>query len=95
MISGAATESKNEQSDYNLILNLIESTVNGGDVETADFDEYLKREWSLFLEKKREIKLNMMCLDLDSKILSKLIMFNVVRNQIYAANGKDNVLRPE
>ena len=96
---------KEKQSDFDLLSDLIKFTLNESDGGFTDFDLYLKNEWKLFLQNKTEITVNLRWLNDYFQSLSKLVMFNVVRNGGYdaergglwsdTANGKDNVLRPE
>ena len=98
MISGVSMQGcplKEKQSDFDLLSDLIKFTLNESDGGFTDFDLYLKNEWKLFLQNKTEITVNLYCLDSCFQSLSKLVMFNVVDNEVDTANGKDNVLRPE
>ncbi len=86
---------REEQSDFDLLSELIEFTVNERGGGVTDFDSYLKNEWKLFIQNRTEIKLHLHQLKIHFQSLSKLVMFNVVDNEKKTANGKDNVLRPE
>ena len=77
-----------------LLQKLIESELSSGDSVVTEFDGYLKKEWSLFLETKQEIKVNRYCTNRGYKILSKLIAFALVKyEEGEAAKGNDSVLK--
>ncbi len=98
MISGVDMDGcplKEEQSDFDLLSELIEFTVNERGGGVTDFDSYLKNEWKLFIQNRTEITLKLYYLKHEFQSLSKLVMFNVMYNSNKTANGKDNVLRPE
>merc|ERR1712087_425385 len=90
-----------EQSDYDLISKLIEMELNGGVVVSNEFDEYLKNEWDLFLQQKKEIRLKLETMNDDSRTwkfnhLHKLAMYDVVKYRWNeSAVGKVNVMKPE
>lgn len=87
---------KPEAADCELLQKLIESELSGGDGAVTEFDEYLKKEWSLFLETKQQIKVNWRQMNEEYKILSKLIVFDLVEyEEGEAAKGNDNVLKGE
>ena len=97
MLSGVGGMSREvKQSDYKLISNLMERTLNGGENGSFGMDSYFMKEWNLFLEKKKKIKLDLSVL-YQYTSLSELVMFNeggmdCVRRP---PKGKDNVFRPE
>ena len=99
MISGVHLDDckiEPKAADCELLQKLIESELSGGDGAVTEFDEYLKKEWSLFLETKQQIKVNLWGTNRDYKILSKLIVFDLVEYQRgEAAKGNDNVLKGE
>ena len=64
------------QADYEVISNLMAWKLNGG---PSEMDEYLKNEWTLFLQHRKTLILNLYHLDWHYKALSKLVMFNVLR----------------
>ena len=86
---------KEKQSDFDLLSSLFDWTLSGGDAASSELDSYLKNEWNLFLQKREEIKLNIYWMKRYLQSLSKLIMFNVVRNEYETAKDQDNVLKPE
>ena len=99
MISGVSLFNCNiteEQSDFNLLSKLFALTLSKGGVVSSDYDLYVKNEWILFLQKRETIQLDLEYMNQDLKILSKLIMFNVVDNKWdETAKDQDNVLKPE
>merc|ERR1712093_812712 len=107
MISSISLEGckiHDEQSDYDFISNLIEMELSDVVVVTNDVDEYLKKEWDLFLQQKKKITLNLSTMNVfdgDNKYnefnyLYKLIMYDVVEYEWNeSAIGKNNVLKPE
>ena len=99
MISGVEQHYKDgmkaNESDCDLIRNLMEWTLNGGDCGSSNIDSYLKKEWKLFLIKKNEIKLRLYQLKRDYQSLSELVVFKLVKNTNRGADGKENVLNPK
>ena len=43
------------KSDVDWLSKLSDLTLSGGDLEAMGFDDYLQREWHLFLQNKKEI----------------------------------------
>ena len=98
MISGVDTRRlkiKDNDSDKELIEKLIEKEISGGGSGIMEFDDYLQREWMLFLETKTEIYLNFFDMRNYFNVLPELVMFKVVRNDKKAVIGNDNILRPK
>ena len=96
MISGVllGEKIKPRSTDYELLSNLIELTLNG-DIAASELDSYLKDEWNLFIQRKEEIILDLHALDKGFQSLSDLVMFNVRYNWSGKAVQKDNVPKPE
>ena len=81
--------------DYALIEKLIDSELNGGVDAVTEFDEYLKKEWALFLQSKREIKLEWNCVKYFGE-LSKLIATDLRKyEKNEAAKGNYKVFKAE
>lgn len=92
LFSGCKIEPTME--DYELLQKLIHSDLSGGIGAVADFDEYLKNEWALFLRSKEEIVLNWSYVRKDFYVLSNLVVFNLVQYKHHkAAKGMNNVLK--
>ena len=92
-MSGCAVQET--ESDFALLSDLIRLTLDESHGDFADFDLYLKNEWKLFLQNKEKIVLNLDRLKGYFKVMSKLVMFNVVNNRRKTVNGKDNVMKGE
>ena len=87
---------KEKQSDFDLLSSLFDWTLSGGDAASSELDSYLKNEWNLFLQKREVIKLNIHEMNKHLQSLSKLIMFNVVKQgRNGTAKDQHNVLKPE
>ena len=83
------------QEDYELLSELI-NIKSGRSVVRCHFDSYILKEWSLFLNTKKEIILDLEMMNKRFPLLSKLILFNLTkfkRNE--AAKGMDNVFKAE
>jgi len=96
MLSGGSLDGstlKEEQSDVDWLAKLITLTLSGGDIGTMGFDDYLQREWRLFLQNKTEITLDLYNMYDYFKKLSTLIMSNVVKTK--NPKGMDNVMRTD
>ena len=91
MISGvwmADCNIKLEAADCKLIQKLIESE--------SKFDEYVTKEWCLFLQSKEEIMLDLYEMQREFHILSSLVVSDLVRYEVdEAAKGNNNVLKTE
>ena len=93
---GEESKIKAEAADYELLRKLIDSELNGGIGAIAEFDEYVKREWKLFLQSKEDVELNYYDISKDFKILSKLVVYNLVEyKKNGAAKGNDNIFKAE
>ena len=82
MISGVSLEDcriKPKSTDYNLVRKLIDSELNGGVDADPEFDEYLKKEWDLFLQSKQEIVLKLGQIQMYFGILSKIVVYDLVK----------------
>merc|ERR1712083_1107194 len=99
MISGVEQwEFKKEcdETNYELISNLMSWTLNGDDIGHSETDWFIKNEWNLFLQKKKSIKLELDLINEYYHSLSELVVFKAVENKKEeTVNGKDNVLKPE
>ena len=99
MISGVKVGSRFKmkigQTECDLIANLINLTLQSGDIGSSVFDDYLEKEWDLFVQNRRHIILDLFRLDEYFQSLSQLIMFSVEENGSSTVKGKDNVIRPE
>lgn len=82
------------RSHYNVLSKLIDLEMNGN-IEAAEFDEYLVNEWTLFVQRKEEIILDLQALDKSFKSLSDEAMYNAQYNWSGKAIGNNNVLNTE
>ena len=93
---GKESKIKPEAADYELLRKLIDSELNGGIDVVAEFDEYVKREWKLFLQSKEKVELNFRYIWNDFKILSKLVVYDLVEyKEDEAAKGNVNIFKAE
>ena len=84
------------QSDHELISNLMDWTLNGENIESSAIDEFIKNEWTLFLQKKKTLKVDLFLLSRNYENLWDLILFNLVNpGDNGSVTGNDNVVRPE
>ena len=89
-LGNASVEIK--QFDVDWLSKLISLTLSGGDIGSLGLDDYLQREWRLFLQNKREITLRLNHFDQlqDFKLFAELIMENVVKT--HENKKKNNVI---
>ena len=100
MISGVVLlkdfQMKPEAADCELLQKLIESELSGGNGAVTEFDEYLKKEWNIFLQSKTEIVLKWQNISEDFDVLSKLVVFGLVKyKKDEAPKGNVNVLKSQ
>ena len=86
-----------DQAEKKLVSDLINMTLHGGNIDFMDLDLYIKNEWNLFLQNKREIVLNLWRLNTGFKSISDLIFYRVTRyhGSYLTPKGNHNVLKPE
>ena len=68
---------KPEDADYELLTNLIDSELRGDVDAITGFDEYLKKEWRLFLQSKQQIILNWYLIRHDFQNISDIVAFDL------------------
>ena len=81
--------------ECDLMQRLIELQMSDGLTAVEEFDEYLKKEWTLFLQSKKEIIMNLVYIHGDFDTLSKVVVFDLVNNFRQHAKGNDNVFKAE
>ena len=89
---------KEEQTDCDLIFNLMDWTKKSDGMDAVHLDFYLQNEWKLFLQNKEEIMLDLPWIDNYYKLMSKCVFHNVVNVMAVnygTASGKHNVLKSE
>ena len=91
----AGIRKEGDASDYQLISKLMQWTLSGGVVGSSEIDEYIKKEWTLYLQNKKTIDLNLLYMNAHYKSMSKLVMFNVKKITDGVVEGNDNMLRTE
>merc|ERR1719242_2023524 len=101
MISGVGNAEFNAtQFDFDFIRNLIESTLDGTIKRLKDLDPFVLNEWQLFVLQKKKIVLDMYSIYESSRLLSNLIMADVVKTRDAMENDMalketDNALKSE
>ena len=84
---------KEERRDSEVISNIFDLSLNSKG--TLAVDPYLKKDCELFLQKKETVRMEMHDIFENTKIMSKLVLYKIVRNRNSTPNGYDNVIRPE
>ena len=84
------------QADFHLLRKLIEAELRGGVGAVTEFDGYLKKEWDLFLQSKKQIQLHYHVVNRDFAILCNLVMYRAVPLKEYEdPQGNDNIFKAD
>ena len=87
---------KPELADVMLICKLIVAEVNDAVDTITEFDKYLKNEWALFLQRKKEIVLEWCKMQRHLRLFSPLIAFDLVKcEKNKPAEEKANVFKAD